>query len=274
MASTGISTPNHGLNQWQGSDKLRREDFNSDNRKIDAALSNHNHNATDVNAGILAIARGGTGAGTIEAALTSLGIDQTRLFFRPMTSNLNYWLPDAANGTPGVFVGAGDNIVNAPGTGWFRYIGMAHTGTANWRTILAFDFHNDRVLMRRQASNNWGDWHEVLLGNRVENITLTPSIMESAGAIRLQRQAGARMSTLHINLDLPTIQSYPSPTVVANLPVGYRPTNAINFVGTGRSSGGMVVFRMRINTNGQVTFVDTVNIDRIVSNVNYLANLT
>lgn len=38
MPSTGIPTPFSGLNQWEISDKPRREDFNEDNKKIDASL--------------------------------------------------------------------------------------------------------------------------------------------------------------------------------------------------------------------------------------------
>ena len=32
-------TTNYGLNQWGASDRVQREDFNSDNRKLDAALA-------------------------------------------------------------------------------------------------------------------------------------------------------------------------------------------------------------------------------------------
>ena len=32
-------TTNYGLSQWGASDRVRREDFNSDNRKLDAALA-------------------------------------------------------------------------------------------------------------------------------------------------------------------------------------------------------------------------------------------
>ena len=39
MAASG-STQNLGLNQWAETDHVLREDFNSDNQKIDAALSN------------------------------------------------------------------------------------------------------------------------------------------------------------------------------------------------------------------------------------------
>jgi len=38
MASTGLPTPNIGLNQWQGSDKPERVDFNGDNQKTDDAF--------------------------------------------------------------------------------------------------------------------------------------------------------------------------------------------------------------------------------------------
>ena len=49
MSSTG--TPKYGLNQWQGSDKPKREDFNSDNQKIDAALDELNSKIADANHG-------------------------------------------------------------------------------------------------------------------------------------------------------------------------------------------------------------------------------
>ena len=39
MSSTGTSTPNLQLNQWQSSDKPERLDFNADNQKIDQAFA-------------------------------------------------------------------------------------------------------------------------------------------------------------------------------------------------------------------------------------------
>lgn len=41
MASNATNkTPNYGLSQWIGTDKVRREDFNADNLIIDGALAN------------------------------------------------------------------------------------------------------------------------------------------------------------------------------------------------------------------------------------------
>ena len=37
MASN--QTANYGLNQWEATDKVMREDFNADNRKIEEALA-------------------------------------------------------------------------------------------------------------------------------------------------------------------------------------------------------------------------------------------
>ena len=74
MASTGTPTPNHGLNQWQGSDKPRREDFNSDNRKIDAALANISIANVSVSGGSDATANGAIAIGnqaTVERVLST-----------------------------------------------------------------------------------------------------------------------------------------------------------------------------------------------------------
>lgn len=39
-------TPHYGLNQWQGNEYPKREDFNQDNALMDAALADHEGDAT------------------------------------------------------------------------------------------------------------------------------------------------------------------------------------------------------------------------------------
>jgi hypothetical protein len=137
---------------------------------------------------------------------------------RPIPANLNDWLP---TNMAGMFYGESSTAVNAPRTGWFRYIGLTHGNAVGWATILACDFNGNAILQRTRNNGTWSAWADLAAWN-----TTTPNLPAAAAAndtdilatVSLLNNLRRLQDQIRV-MNLPAIDAGLDFNIAANLPL-------------------------------------------------------